>query len=142
MNTQVFDGVFDRCGKMNPFELWNRAVNQATYDADLDLFMNHYDVPAFQGPAQAEMTLNAFFQAKYGIFYCYDNNKLYGLIDYDPSLIQKWERNDKNLRRTWNLAILSAINEKDITYDDLEVYRKKDFRQSKLWKQYLKRRGY
>jgi hypothetical protein len=51
MNTQVFDGVFDRCGKMNPFELWNRAVNQATYDADLDLFMNHYDVPAFQGPA-------------------------------------------------------------------------------------------
>ena len=53
MNSQVFDGVFDRCGKMNPFELWSRAVNQATYDADLDLFMNHYDLPAFQGPAQA-----------------------------------------------------------------------------------------
>ena len=76
------------------------------------------------------------------MFYCYDNNKLYGLIDYDPSLIQRWERNEKNLKRTWNLAILSAINEKDITYDDLEVYRKKDFRQSKLWKKYLKRRGY
>ncbi len=120
MNQQVFDGFFDRCGKMNPFELWNKKVDEKRCNKELDLFMNHYDIPPFNGPNRASMTLNAFFQAKYGMFYCYDNNKLYGLIDYDPALIEKWERTQRNLKRTWNLAIMSALNEGVITFNDIE----------------------
>jgi hypothetical protein len=47
MNTQVFDGVFERSGKMNPFELWNKALTGQNFDPDLDLFMDHYEIPAF-----------------------------------------------------------------------------------------------
>ena len=61
MNPSVFDGVFDRCGKMDPFGLWNRSVNEKRYEKDLKLFMNHYDIPPFEGPERASMTLNAFF---------------------------------------------------------------------------------
>ena len=88
------------------------------------------------------MTLNAFFQAKYGMFYCYDNNKLYGLIDYDPTLIQRWERNPKNLKKTWNLAVMAAVSDKAITFDDLEGYRRKDFRKGSVWRNYIKRKEY
>lgn len=86
-NYSVYDGVFDRCGKMNPFEIWNKHVSDSKCEKDLSVFMDHYDIPPFQGPERASKALNAFFQAKYGMFYCYDNNKLYGLIDYDPTLI-------------------------------------------------------
>ncbi len=72
---------------MNPFEIWNKHVSDLKCEKDLAVFMDHYDIPSFQGPERASKALNAFFQAKYGMFYCYDNNKLYGLIDYDPSLI-------------------------------------------------------
>jgi lantibiotic modifying enzyme len=93
LNYAVFDGVFDSCGKMNPFEVWNRYVDETKCEKDIYIFMDHYDIPPFEAPERGRMTINAFFQAKYGMFYCYDNNKRYGLIDYDPSLIITWERN-------------------------------------------------
>ena len=32
--------------------------------------MEHYDIPLFQAPEKAKISINAFFQAKYGMFYC------------------------------------------------------------------------
>ena len=39
--------------------------------------------------------LNAFFQAKYGMFTCYDSIFSFGGIDFDPELIHYWERSSK-----------------------------------------------
>ena len=119
---------------MNPFEIWSRYVDDAKYEKDLNMFMDHYEISAFDGPDKGSMTYNAFFQAKYGMFYCYDNNKRYGLIDYDPTLIQYWERTNRKLKRTWNMAIMAAISDNKVSWQDLEPYRKKDFRKGKKWK--------
>ena len=60
-NYQVFDGVFDGCGKMNPFEIWNKSFDESKADKDLEAFMDHYNIPPFEGPDKASMTINAFF---------------------------------------------------------------------------------
>ncbi len=93
MNYQVYDGVFDGCGKVYPFINWDKHVHSKKYAKDLQHFMDHYDVPPFEAPASAQTSLNKFFQAKYGLFYCYDSDKLYGIVKYDPMLIAYWERN-------------------------------------------------
>lgn len=139
-NYSVFDGIFDTCGRLNPFEIWNRFVDESKSERDLALFMDHYDIPPFEAPDSASRPINAFFQAKYGMFYCYDNNKRYGLIDYDPSLIAQWEKNSRKLKRTWNLAVMAALSDKSITFNQLEIYRKKDFKKSKSWRKYEKRK--
>lgn len=42
------------------------------------------------------------------MFCGYDAKAKWGLIDYDPSLIERWEK-PKELNRIWNLAILSGL---------------------------------
>lgn len=53
------------------------------------------------------------------MFYCYDSFKKLGLIDYDPTLITTWEKNPKQLKVTWTLAVVCALNANAITIDDL-----------------------
>jgi hypothetical protein len=36
-------------------------VNEKIYTADLDLFMEFYDIEPFEAPAKAEYYLNSFF---------------------------------------------------------------------------------
>jgi hypothetical protein len=63
MNPAVFDGVFDRCGKMNPFEVWEKNLkdHDKKYQKDLDTFMDYYDIPPFEAPFTAIKTINAYF---------------------------------------------------------------------------------
>ena len=34
-NYVVYDGIFDRCGKMNPFIIWDKYVNDLKSDRDV-----------------------------------------------------------------------------------------------------------
>jgi len=50
------------------------------------------------------------------LFTCYDAKVKWGLINLDPGLIERWEKKDK-LKKTWNLAIMSLITSKLVTWD-------------------------
>lgn len=88
-------------------------------------------------PRGAERAINRFFQARYGLFTCQDSQDNYGGISVDPLLIRKWETTDAQLRRTWTLAILSALSEGDIKIEQLGQYRH-TFKESKKFVKYLK----
>ena len=53
----------------------------------------------------------------------------FGLIDFDPSLIEQWEK-PKELKRVWNLAIMSCLFGNQITWEELDSY-KKDYTKGK-----------
>ena len=125
-------GVLKKCGKMNPFIVWEKHVNERKLQPDLSIFMDHYDIPSFDGPPSAQKAVNAFFQAKYGMFYCHDQSKKFGLVEYYPSLVQHLERNPRQLKRTWNLAILTALSNKQISFEELKGY-EKDYQKGKKW---------
>ncbi|CDW75006.1 UNKNOWN [Stylonychia lemnae] len=134
-NYPVYDGIFDRCGKMNPFIQWEKYVSDKKSSDDVTQFMLHYNIQPFQAPQKAQTTLNAFFQAKYGMFYCYDNNKNYGMIDYDPELIQRWEKTPRQLKRTWTMAVMSAVSDGSISWEDIKCYRVR-FEDTKRWRNF------
>lgn len=46
---------------MNPFELWYKYVDESKCEKDVILFMDHYEIPPFEAPEKASMTINAFF---------------------------------------------------------------------------------
>ena len=99
--------------------IWDKYVTESDYLKDVNHFIDHYDIPPFEAPAGAQSTINAFFQAKYGMFYCYDSFIKMGLIEYDPTLISAWERNPKQLKLTWTLAVLCALNANSISIEEL-----------------------
>ena len=68
------------------------------------------------------MALNQYFQAKYGLFTCYDAKVKYGMIELDAALIERYEKPNK-LRRVWNLAVMSCLYNKTLTWDEMEQYR-------------------
>jgi len=61
----------------------------------------------------------------------------FGGMSIDPLLIQRWEGNEKQLRRTWSLAVLSAIDAGVLKVDTLGQYRR-HFKDSKKFQKYLK----
>lgn len=50
--------------------------------------------------------MNCYWQSKYGFFTCYDMWVKWGTVNFDGSLIEKFEK-PKDLHRQWNLACLS-----------------------------------
>ena len=58
-------------------------------------------------------------------------------MSIDPLLIQRWEGNEKQLRRTWALAVVSAIQAGVLKIDTLGQYRN-NFKNSKKFQKYLK----
>ena len=48
---------------------------------------------------------------------------MYGYIQFEPSLIEIWEKPER-AKKSWNLAIMSAIKNKYLTWEDIEPYRK------------------
>jgi hypothetical protein len=133
MNKKVYNGEFDQCGKLAPFYIWKRYIDETEFEDDVKLFMDQYKIDPFVVPIGAEDAVNRFFQAKYGLFTC---QELDDNLVIDPLLIQRWEVTDKQLRRTWNLAILSAIKEGDLKIETLGQYRN-NFKDSKKFKKYL-----
>lgn len=109
-NTAVYDGIFGGCGPQHPFEIWNKYFKMKEYDDWVDKFMDQYEIETFQRPTgeKARVALNKFFQSRYGMFAGYDAKAKYGLINYDSTLIEMWEK-PKELRRVWNLAIMSTL---------------------------------
>ena len=57
--------------------------------------MEHYDLPIFVNIGRSREATNAFFQAKYGFFTCFDSVYHLGVIDFDPELVAHWERQKK-----------------------------------------------
>jgi hypothetical protein len=70
MNKKVYNGEFDQCGKLAPFYIWKRTIDDSEYDEDINLFMDQYKIDPFVIPTGAEEAINRFFQSKYGLFTC------------------------------------------------------------------------
>ena len=75
--------------------------------------------------------------ARYGMFSGMDAKQKFGLIDYDPSLIEQWER-PKELHRMWNLSVMSTLMAGNIKWEELEPYRRK-YTEGKEYKAFLAR---
>ena len=58
-NKEVYNGVFGRCGLMDPFIIWNQHVKMKDYEESLATFMELFDFAVFEQPkgdgAQFEM---------------------------------------------------------------------------------------
>jgi hypothetical protein len=52
-----------------------------------------------------------------------DSKRLYGMIDYDPCLIERFEK-PKELHRIWNLAVMSALQAGQLPWEDLASFKK------------------
>lgn len=70
-----------------------------------------------------------------------DSQDNYGGLSVDPLLIRRWEANETQLRRTWTMAILSALSEGDIKIEQLGQYRH-TFKESKKFVKYLRSHPY
>lgn len=81
--------------------------------------------------------MNKFFMARYGMFAGMDAKRLFGMIDYDPSLIEQWEK-PKELHRIWTLAVMSSLIGGNVRWEELEPYRKK-YTEGKEYKAFLGR---
>ena len=40
MNKKVYQGDFENCGKLAPFYIWKRYINDVDFDEDVNLFMD------------------------------------------------------------------------------------------------------
>lgn len=109
---------------MNPFIEWEKRVKEKNIGKELKIFMEHYDIPLFKAPEKAKVSINAFFHAKYGMFYCQDFSRRDNYPDYHPVYMNMYEKSSKQQKRTWTMAVMAAIVDGTITYDDLKPYEK------------------
>jgi hypothetical protein len=123
MNKKVFNGEFEQCGKLAPFYLWRRFIDEKEYEEDIQMFMDQYKIDPFVVPLGAEESINRFFQSRYGLFTCQDSQDRYGQIAIDPLLFQKWEGNEVQRQKVWTLAVLTALQEGAISIEMLGQYR-------------------
>jgi hypothetical protein len=61
MNKKVYSGEFDQCGKLAPFYIWRRNIDEKDYEEDLTLFMDQYKIDPFVVPKGAQEAINRFF---------------------------------------------------------------------------------
>ena len=61
MNKKVYNGEFDQCGKLAPFYIWKRYIDETEFDDDVKLFMDQYKIDPFVTPIGAEDSINRFF---------------------------------------------------------------------------------
>lgn len=61
MNKKVYSGEFDQCGKLAPFYIWKRYLDEKDYDDDVNTFIDQYKIDPFVVPIGAEEAINRFF---------------------------------------------------------------------------------
>jgi len=54
MNKKVYSGDFDLCGKLAPFYIWRRYINETDHDDDVNILMDQYNFEPFDVPLGAE----------------------------------------------------------------------------------------
>jgi hypothetical protein len=72
--------------------------------------MDHYELPMYYSIGNSKELLNSFFQAKYGLFTCYDSVHHNGRVNYDPELIEYWERKRKYVIQRLNLNNIEVVS--------------------------------
>jgi len=101
------------------------------------MFRQYYDFPIFNTPKGLDKALNTFYQAKYGMFTCYDLNHCHGKVRYETDLINYWNRKAADREYTWYLAIAYSIMNSKVKFEDLEDYRL-NYRESKPYRAYIR----
>ncbi len=74
------------------FRIWNEQVSERKSAAVVAKLMEHFNLPIFVNIGRSEEVVNAFFQAKYGFFTCFDSAYSIGRVNFDIELITYWER--------------------------------------------------
>ena len=107
-NKEVYNGVFGRCGLMDPFIIWNQHVKMKDYENSLKQFMELFEYDVFEPPKgdNVQYEMNCYWQSKYGFFTCHGMNHRWGSVNFDGTLIEMHEK-PKDLHKQWNLACLS-----------------------------------
>lgn len=107
-NKEVYNGVFGRCGLMDPFIIWNKHVKMKDYEESLNMFMELFDYAIFEQPKgeRVQFEMNCYWQSKYGLFTCYDMWVKWGTVNFDGSLIEMHEK-PRDLHRQWMMAAMS-----------------------------------
>jgi hypothetical protein len=66
------------------------------------------------------------------MFTCSNAPRIFGELDYEVGLIERIEK--RNLKRIWNIALMSAVFNKDINWDTMyDTYRIK-YTETKAYK--------
>jgi hypothetical protein len=89
------------------------------------------------GDEKCKRFINGFFQSRYGLFTCYDARAKYGMINLDAALIERYEK-PRELKRMWNLAVISALYTKQLSWENIKQYRV-GYASSGEFKSHLKR---
>ena len=78
------------------------------YEDSLSMFMELFDYATFENPkgSNVQFEMNCYWQAKYGLFTCYDSWGKWGLIKFNANLIERWEK-PRDLHRQWMMACMS-----------------------------------
>lgn len=111
----------------NPFSVWTKYVDDKKHEASLCEFMQQYDIDPFVSPMgesnYRKTYVIKFFTAKFGIMTCFDVHKQFGttIIPIDPGIIMHYEQ-PKQLKRSWNLAQMSACNGEE-SWEELDQFR-------------------
>lgn len=71
------------------------------------------------------------------MFSCHDSKQRYNDVPFEITLIEMWEKPNQ-IKNQWDVAVMTGIYNDDMTHDDIAFYRK-DYRQSKAWKKYVKK---
>ena len=79
--------------------------------------MDQFHFENFDSPASPNVKrfLNKFFIARYGMFTCSNAPRIFGELDYEVGLIERIEK--RNLKRIWNIALMSAVYNKDVSWE-------------------------
>jgi hypothetical protein len=91
--------------------------------------MDHYDFPLHDSPKGMESNINAFYQAKFGMFTCHDTLARIGGVRYAEDLIEYWVKSKTEQIYTWHLSIAHSISKSSTKFDwDSIKNFKKNFR--------------
>jgi hypothetical protein len=77
-----------------------------------------------KGRPELIKSINRFIMARYGLFLCYDDLVAWGEHKYLPNIIKRFEKNDIKVKELWYQALMYAISDGVLTWEEMEKYRK------------------
>jgi len=74
-------------GSYNYFDIYNKHVKEKDANKHVQKLIEHYDFPLYTPINGLRKGINAFYQAKYGLFTCLDSQRRMGDIPFDEDII-------------------------------------------------------
>lgn len=105
---------------------YKNYINDSDYKKHFEAFSDQYWIKDFEMPCdrpEAKKAVSRYIMARYGMFLCYDDLEAWGEHKVMPVVIRRFE-SEQNVKRCWYMALMYALNEGALTWEDMEPYRK------------------